>query len=265
MIREVDLASYLPPFIAAYKETDLTLTAENPEFMFVWQAADRTLKNEFIAIADEYGISRFEKILGIYPADTDTLENRRMRVQNKWFNATPYTIRMLAAKMAELLGDEHCFSIWADFEKAYELKLTIYNTGGLRFDNNHIEEIKYLMDVMVPLNIRYRLNDRILLDLSVKDQERILLKRIRLKLVMPFLPYRSYDGTCSYNGKTRYNAKRRYQFGVGIRMIAKVKEPEEGIRNMAVETRRNVQYYNGKKRFNGTTKYNAMVRKDVIE
>lgn len=43
MIREVDLVSYLPPFIAEYRETNLTLTAENPEFMLVWQAADRTL------------------------------------------------------------------------------------------------------------------------------------------------------------------------------------------------------------------------------
>lgn len=62
MIREVDLVSYLPPFIAEYKETNITLTAENPEFVLVWNATDKTLKNEFIATADEYGISRFEKI-----------------------------------------------------------------------------------------------------------------------------------------------------------------------------------------------------------
>jgi hypothetical protein len=68
MIREVDLVSYLPPFIAEYKETNLTLTAENPEFVLVWKAADRTLKNEFIETADEYGISRFEKILHILPS-----------------------------------------------------------------------------------------------------------------------------------------------------------------------------------------------------
>ena len=32
MIREVDLVSYLPPFVGEYKETNLALTAENPEF-----------------------------------------------------------------------------------------------------------------------------------------------------------------------------------------------------------------------------------------
>ena len=31
MIREVDLVSYLPPFMAEYQEDKVTLTAENPE------------------------------------------------------------------------------------------------------------------------------------------------------------------------------------------------------------------------------------------
>ncbi len=31
MIREVDLISYLPPFIAEYKQVSRTLEAENPE------------------------------------------------------------------------------------------------------------------------------------------------------------------------------------------------------------------------------------------
>lgn len=44
MIREVDLVSYLPPFVGEYKETNLTLIAENPEFVLVWKAADRALK-----------------------------------------------------------------------------------------------------------------------------------------------------------------------------------------------------------------------------
>ena len=36
MIREVNLVSYLPPFIADYKEINIALTAENPEFALVW-------------------------------------------------------------------------------------------------------------------------------------------------------------------------------------------------------------------------------------
>ena len=55
MIREVDLVSYLPPFMAEFKEIMATLEAENPEFVLVWEAADRVLQNEFIETSDEYG------------------------------------------------------------------------------------------------------------------------------------------------------------------------------------------------------------------
>ena len=67
MIREVDLVSYLPPFMAEFKEIMATLEAENPEFVLVWEAADRVLQNEFIETSDEYGISRWERILGVFP------------------------------------------------------------------------------------------------------------------------------------------------------------------------------------------------------
>lgn len=57
MNRQVDLLSYLPPFLQEFKENRETLNAENPEFILVWNGADRVLKNEFIETADEYGIS----------------------------------------------------------------------------------------------------------------------------------------------------------------------------------------------------------------
>lgn len=61
--RIVDLVSYLPHFLAEYKEINAALTAENPEFQITWDAAKRVLYNEFIETADEYGISRFENFL----------------------------------------------------------------------------------------------------------------------------------------------------------------------------------------------------------
>ena len=84
MVREVDLVSYLPPFLADFKEIRLTLEAENPEFVLLWKASDQVLQNELIATADEFGISRFEKLLGIFPETGDSLEVRRTRVQNRW-------------------------------------------------------------------------------------------------------------------------------------------------------------------------------------
>lgn len=131
MIREVDLVSYLPPFMADFKEVAVTLEAENPEFKIIWDAANQVLYNEFIATADEYGISRFEAILKILPSKEDTLESRRARVQARWFNAIPYTMKALISKLIALCGDNN-FTITKQFDfTGWNLKPTLNYTDRL--------------------------------------------------------------------------------------------------------------------------------------
>lgn len=148
MKKETDLVSYLPFFMQVYKEPAAALEAENPEFNLLWEAADRMLRNHFIFTADEYGVSRFEKMLGIFPSAEESLDIRKSRVQNRWFNVAPYTLRVLSLKLAELLGGEHNFSIGTNFRKAYGMLLVVYST-----DDSQVEEIKYILSVMVPVDI----------------------------------------------------------------------------------------------------------------
>ena len=115
MIRNVDLVSYLPPIMAEFQEYRATLEAENPEFVLVWNATDQVLQNEFIATADEYGISRFEQILNILPSKEDTLESRRSRVQTRWFNTIPYTLKALLGKLIALCGENN-FTVVKDYD-----------------------------------------------------------------------------------------------------------------------------------------------------
>ena len=147
MIRDVDLVSYLPPFMQTYKEPVETLEAENPEFQIIWKATDRVLYNRFISTADEYGISRFEKMLGIHPTSEDTIESRRSRVQSKWFNKIPYTMRVLLQKLTVLCGNTD-FSLTHDFKVGYTLTLeTDLELYG------QVEELEYIINSMIPENI----------------------------------------------------------------------------------------------------------------
>lgn len=147
MTRNVDLAAYLPPFMADFREMDAALTAENPEFKIVWDAAERVLNNEFIATADEYGISRFERLLKIYPAAGDTLEDRRARVQARWFSFLPYTWRMLIEKLILICGDGN-FALTKNF-LFYKFTLEVYHID----QPSQIAEIEYLLDTMIPCNM----------------------------------------------------------------------------------------------------------------
>ena len=127
------------------------------------------------------------------------------------------------------------------------------------------ELVHNVIDRLKQSHTSYIVNDRLDMLIDNTEVERWFLRNVQFAIKMPFLPSRSYDGTSCYNGKTRYDAKRRYRLGAGLRMRYQVGTAEEGIRNLSVETRRNVQCYDGKRHYDGTTEYNAMIRKDVVE
>lgn len=146
MNREVDLLSYLPPFLQEFKENRETLEAENPEFVLVWNGADRVLRNEFIETADESGISRFENILKITPSGSDTLEIRRRRVLFRWFNKIPYTLRYFLERLAAICGDSN-FTVTKEF-----LHYSIDITTRLEWPGQ-TAELDRLIEEMMPCNM----------------------------------------------------------------------------------------------------------------
>lgn len=147
MIRNVDLVSYLPPYLQNYREQVAALAAEDPEFLIVWDAVNGILYNHFISTANEYGISRYEKLLGIRPSEDDNLESRRSRVQVQWVNLMPYTIRTFIQKMNVLCGDTP-YMVSGQFRDSYVLKVVtqLENVG-------QVDELNNLFNGILPLNI----------------------------------------------------------------------------------------------------------------
>lgn len=158
MTRDVSLLAYLPPFMQNFTEIAATLNAEDPEFVIVWDSADRVLKNQFIATADEYGISRFEKILKIFPSKEDTLESRRSRVQNRWFNDMPCTLRTLVYRLTTLCAG-HGFTLTKYFTDAYTLE--IYTDLELF---GQVEELERIIGSVIPCNLVVKSTNYIILN-----------------------------------------------------------------------------------------------------
>lgn len=158
MTRDVSLLAYLPPFMQDFTEIAATLNAEDPEFVIVWDSADRVLKNQFIATADEYGISRFEKILKILPSKEDTLESRRSRVQNRWFNDMPCTLRTLVYRLTTLCAD-HGFTLTKYFTDAYTLEI---HTDLELF--GQVEEFERMIGSVIPCNLVVKSTNYIILN-----------------------------------------------------------------------------------------------------
>lgn len=145
-MNNVNLVEYLPPFLREYRELKALMNAENPEFLAVYSAAERVLKNEFIDTADEYGLSRFENLLGILPSKNDTLESRRARVFARWFTELPYTLRAFLEKLSGL-SEYGNITVFTDFEH-YRVSIeTDFELYG------QTDEIERLVELMFPCNI----------------------------------------------------------------------------------------------------------------
>lgn len=74
------LIDYHPMVVGQIREIKEICGAEQPEFDGIHREVDRLLANRFISRADEHGIERFERELGIVPSPKQKLEERRIAV-----------------------------------------------------------------------------------------------------------------------------------------------------------------------------------------
>jgi len=72
------IINYYPPVIRDIKEIQQIARAEDKEFDKLKSIAGNVANNMFISSADEAGVSRFEKMLGIMPAKSQTLGERKL-------------------------------------------------------------------------------------------------------------------------------------------------------------------------------------------
>ena len=99
------LVEYLPPFIQNFKEMHEIMETEQKEFETAWESAENALADQAILTATINGIKRWEKIFGITPKATETLEERRFRVISKLNEQPPYTFEALKNFLNVLLGE----------------------------------------------------------------------------------------------------------------------------------------------------------------
>lgn len=142
------LIDYLPNVLNEVREYFAVMYAEQPEVWGIWSEIGRTLNNQFAMYADEYGISRWEHMMGITPLPNITLEERRFAVMARLNEQLPYTIRMLHRMLSILCG-----------ENGYEVNLqhgdfTITVRVALTAVHN-FEEIGRMLNRVIPANLIY--------------------------------------------------------------------------------------------------------------
>lgn len=146
--RKIDLKAYLPDTLKNIAEMQAIMDTETPEIEKLWQACEDCLNDQFIPTATKNGIARYEKMLGLKPFASDTLEDRRFRLLTRYSESVPYTRRSLASLLDSLCGkDGYTLSFdTAAFTVSVEVALT---------NKKQVSLISDMLERILPYNMAF--------------------------------------------------------------------------------------------------------------
>lgn len=151
MARKVNLWEYMPDYLKQFAEINQIYQAEQPEFQKLVENTDDTLGNMFIQTADHAGLSRFEKIVGIYPNKSLDLELRRSNMLIRWLDLIPYTMRTLKDKIRNIQGND-----WFDVSLSGDYEITIKTRLDKR---GQVASVEGLLKAILPCNLAMKIEN----------------------------------------------------------------------------------------------------------
>lgn len=144
--RIIAIENYWASVVRNTAEFQQIANAQNPEFNLLLDCIRRILQDAFVNDATEYGIERWEKMLNIVPALTDTLETRKVRVLTYLSFKTPYTWRTLEQMILSYVGENNYTMKYVNDTSTLTIKIRTNDT-------NQYDLIATLLKEVLPQNI----------------------------------------------------------------------------------------------------------------
>lgn len=171
-----------PEHIAEINEMRAILDAGDKVGEIFEDYCDELEDNLNIATSRESGIARREKILNIAPLDTESLEDRRLKVMLKWYEKAPYTLRVLKNKLDACLGAGN-YELRIEYEQQ-QLTCLIELTR-----KSMLKSVAELLEDILPLDLIYdvelRYNQYVLLEMfTYGELEQFTHEILRNEVVM---------------------------------------------------------------------------------
>lgn len=170
--RSRQLTEYLPLFMQQFKEVKEIMRVQDLEFERIASATEKVLNNAFIENCDEYGIKKYEDLLGIVISAEDTLETRKSRVLLRWNNEIPYTYRVLIAKLNSYCGVNN-YSLQGDLTR-YEVNICTHFRVP-----EQMKELENLLETILPMNIAFEIVNEV----TVSDADNIYVSCIAAETI----------------------------------------------------------------------------------
>lgn len=155
------LLEYLPPFLREYYEFKQLCKSGDIEVSSIDKAVDWNFDSAFISDCDATVLSKYERLLGIIPTSSQSLENRRNKVLLQWNTVASMTLSQFISKLQEYCGKDNIY-VDTSREQFYQLVL------WLNIHKVDVPIIKDFVDTWLPMNVNYTLNGKTEIEESLK-------------------------------------------------------------------------------------------------
>lgn len=155
------LLEYLPPFLREYYEFKQLCKSGDIEVSSIDKAVDWNFDSAFISDCDATVLSKYERLLGIIPTSSQSIENRRNMVLLQWNTVASMTLSQFISKLQEYCGKDNIY-VDTSREQFYQLVL------WLNIHKVDVPIIKDFVDTWLPMNVNYTLNGKTEIEESLR-------------------------------------------------------------------------------------------------
>lgn len=150
--QRMKLLEYLPDFMKQFHDIREIMQAEDKEMDRADAGIQKALDSAFIEDCDEYGIRKYEALLGLVPDPMDSIDQRRARVLSRWTDNLPCTYRFLLKKLDTLCGTGN-YTVDKDLENYF------IRVGVLQASSGSVGDVEEMLEKLLPMNICYEVHE----------------------------------------------------------------------------------------------------------
>lgn len=143
------ILNHYPPVIRQIREIQKIAKAEDIQFSILNANIAEVIRNMFVYTADESGIARFERMLGITPQATQSLEDRKVCIIFQ-MNRQKMSLSELTTMLSGYCEGIRLINDIANMEMIVEVGASTVN----------IHTINDILEEILPLNIYFRFTIR---------------------------------------------------------------------------------------------------------
>lgn len=158
-----NIRDYVPSIYKDVTEMEVIVGVNDELLDNEEEILDDLENSQFIVNAPEHAVSEYEKLLNIYPLNTDSIEFRRIRIMNRLSMTPPFSLPYLREKLNTIIGVGK-YNCYMDYDN-----YTLYVESSAT-NQSYVNETYVTINKLKPANIVFINKPLIVYNNNVSEQ-----------------------------------------------------------------------------------------------